>query len=226
MTLGHTRARYFPPENGGLIPLGAPSPAACSGSTTTRNTSRTSVLRYQRPQNAEWIDFTWRYDSGLVVSGVPDVAAALTLDRRRNRWRSGSPATESSQPTRLRSPPALGVGRSTLLTLPQTGTENDDHNPDRVKPRNLFNLAIGTDNLLHKENGAADHAAVHAREPDQQGGAVQLPVDLQRHPLRCSPQHSVWASGTHSSEVARRQRRLAVLTSSWAATMLSVQESW
>jgi len=45
------------------------------------------------------------------------------------------------------------VGKSTLLTLPQTGTENDDHNPDRVKPRNLFNLAIGTDNLLHSKNG-------------------------------------------------------------------------
>ena len=29
--------------------------------------------------------------------------------------------------------------------------ENDDHNPDRVKPRNLFNLGIGTDNLLHRE---------------------------------------------------------------------------
>ena len=37
------------------------------------------MLRYQRPKNAEWIEFTWRYDSGLVVSGVPDVAAALTL---------------------------------------------------------------------------------------------------------------------------------------------------
>jgi hypothetical protein len=45
-----------------------------------------------------------------------------------------------------------GVGRSTLLTLPQTGTENDDHNPDRVKPRNLFNLAIGTDNLFHSKD--------------------------------------------------------------------------
>jgi hypothetical protein len=41
--------------------------------------------------------------------------------------------------------------------LPQGGygpfpsQENDDHNPDRVKPRNLFNLGIGTDNLTHRE---------------------------------------------------------------------------
>jgi hypothetical protein len=40
-----------------------------------------------------------------------------------------------------------------LLTLPQTGTENDDHNPDRVKPHNLFDIGIGTDNLFHKESG-------------------------------------------------------------------------
>ena len=29
--------------------------------------------------------------------------------------------------------------------------ENDDHNPDRVKPRNVFNLGVGTDNLFHAE---------------------------------------------------------------------------
>ena len=30
-------------------------------------------------ETLEWIDFTWRFDSGLVVSGVPDVTAALAL---------------------------------------------------------------------------------------------------------------------------------------------------
>ena len=40
---------------------------------------------------------------------------------------------------------------STLLTLPQTGAENNDHNPDRVKPRHVFNLGIGTDNLFHTD---------------------------------------------------------------------------
>jgi hypothetical protein len=46
-----------------------------------------------------------------------------------------------------------GAGASKLLTLPQTGAENDDHNPDRVKARNLFNFGVGTDNLFHKEQG-------------------------------------------------------------------------
>jgi hypothetical protein len=37
---------------------------------------------------------------------------------------------------------------STLLSVPAPGTENDDHNPQRVKPRNLFDLALGVDNLF------------------------------------------------------------------------------
>jgi hypothetical protein len=46
---------------------------------------------------------------------------------------------------------------SKLLVLPQGGydnfpsAENDDHNPDRVKARHLFNLGIGSDNLTHRE---------------------------------------------------------------------------
>jgi hypothetical protein len=52
-----------------------------------------------------------------------------------------------------------GPVTSKLLTLPQGGyngipsEEKDDHNPNRVKPRNVFNLGIGTDNLFHSEHG-------------------------------------------------------------------------
>jgi len=44
-----------------------------------------------------------------------------------------------------------GTVTSKLLTLPQGGQENDDHNPDRVKPRYVLNLGIGSDNLFHTE---------------------------------------------------------------------------
>ena len=37
---------------------------------------------------------------------------------------------------------------STLISIPAPGTENDDHNPPRIAPRNLFDLAIGQDNLF------------------------------------------------------------------------------
>lgn len=151
MTLGHTRARYFPPENGGLIPLGG-----FSGSVFRidhdQAYQQNVVVRYQRPHKAEWIDFTWRYDSGLVVSGVPDVDAATALTAAQQvaigfscdgmYAAYGMPITTCNR-----------IGRSKLLTLPQTGEEDDDHNPDRVRPRNLLNIAIGTDNLFHKEKG-------------------------------------------------------------------------
>src|SRR5207245_657835 len=112
----------------------------------------TAVFRYQRPKNAEWIALSWRYDSGLVVSGVPDVEAALALTAAQQVAIGfscdGVFATYGSPITAC-----TGVGASKLLTLPQTGTENDDHNPARVKPRSLLNLGFGTDNLFHKEKG-------------------------------------------------------------------------
>ena len=149
MTLGHTRARYFPPEVGGLIPLGGFSQHVFRID-HDQAYQQTAVFRYQRPKNTEWIDFSWRYDSGLVVSGVPDVAAALALTAAQQVAMGfscdGAFATYGSPITACN-----GIGRSKLLTLPQTGTENDDHNPDRVKPRNLFNVGIGTDNLMHSE---------------------------------------------------------------------------
>ncbi|MGH9446935.1 MAG: TonB-dependent receptor, partial [Terriglobia bacterium] len=38
---------------------------------------------------------------------------------------------------------------SALLSIPAPGTENDDHNPQRVVPRSLFDLSVGDDNLFH-----------------------------------------------------------------------------
>jgi hypothetical protein len=38
---------------------------------------------------------------------------------------------------------------STRVSIPAPGTENDDHNPPRIAPRHLFDLAIGHDNIFH-----------------------------------------------------------------------------
>ena len=149
LTIGHTRARYFPPENGGLIPLGG-YPGGVFRIDHDQAFQQTAVLRYQRPKAAEWIDFTWRYDSGMVVTGVRDSAAALALTAAQQTaigLACDGAAAGYAAPLRVCS----GAVTSSLLTLPAAGTENDDHNPDRVKPRNLFNGAIGTDNLFHTE---------------------------------------------------------------------------
>jgi hypothetical protein len=166
-TFGHTRARYFPPETGGLIPQGVPLDTGVFRIDHDQAFQSTLNLRYQRPKNAEWISFIYRFDSGLVVSGVPDAGAALALDANQQATLGlscgGYIATYSNgglTPAICGNNPVI----SKLITLPQCGAtvacgpntppgqiENNDHNPDRVMPRNLFNIAIGTDNLFHSE---------------------------------------------------------------------------
>ena len=162
-TFGHTRARYFPPETGGLIPQGAPLAGGVFRIDHDQAFQSTMNLRYQRPKNTEWVALTYRFDSGLVVSGIPDAGAAMSLLTPNQEVSIGlacngtyasaaKPITNCTNPDGTR-----GTVTSKLITLPQGGygpfpsQENDDHNPDRVKPRNVFNLAIGTDNLLHRE---------------------------------------------------------------------------
>lgn len=38
---------------------------------------------------------------------------------------------------------------STLIQVPRPNTENDDHNPQRIQPRGVFDLSLGHDNLFH-----------------------------------------------------------------------------
>jgi hypothetical protein len=40
---------------------------------------------------------------------------------------------------------------STFISVPAPNTENDDHNPQRIQARSLFDLSVGDDNLFHGE---------------------------------------------------------------------------
>lgn len=147
-TFGHTRARYFPPQSGGLLNT-EDVPAGAFRIDHDQAFQSNMVLRYQRPRNAEYVTFSWRYDSGL-VAGIADVDEALTLSAAQQATIGfacdGVAATFAAPITSC-----SGTGTSKLLTLPQSGMEDDDHNPDRVKPRSIFDLGIGTDNLFHVE---------------------------------------------------------------------------
>jgi hypothetical protein len=151
-TFGHTRARYFPPENGGLIFQGAPLAGGVFRIDHDQAFQSTVNLRYQHKTH-EWIVLTYRYDSGLVVSGIPDAAAAMNTSLVSPNQQvsiglacGGVYATVANPITSCN-----GTVTSKLLTLPQAGQENDDHNPDRVKPRSILSAGVGTDNLLHRE---------------------------------------------------------------------------
>lgn len=150
-SMGHTRARYFGPEVGGVI----------FNSALNNNVFRidhdqafqqTTNLRYQRGKNGPWGSFTWRYDSGLVVSHVPDIARALDLtgaEQAAIGFFCGSVVASITHP--ITTCPA-GAG-ATQIRIPPAGTENDDTNPARIASRNLFDLGAGTDNLLRHAEG-------------------------------------------------------------------------
>jgi hypothetical protein len=40
---------------------------------------------------------------------------------------------------------------SSLLQVPAPNTENDDKNPARIAQRNLFDIAVGPDNILQRD---------------------------------------------------------------------------
>ncbi len=157
MTLGHTRARYFPPETGGLVAQSSFSDSVFRID-HDQAYQQSVVLRYQRPHNGEWIDFTWRYDSGMVNGSVTDVADALALTAAQQAaigfYCGGFQATVLSPITAAQcnpsNPPTHGATR---VRIPAEGTENADTNPPRIASRNLLNIALGTDNLLHHEKG-------------------------------------------------------------------------
>ena len=135
-TLGSTRARFFPTSAGGISFQPPPEVAGVFRIDHDQKFQQTSHLRYQH-KHGPWFAFTWRYDSGLVTGAVTGCDDALDLsdNDKRSIGFTGN-ATKCS---------------STLINIPQPGTENPDHNPGRMNPRHLFNLGVGHDNLLHAE---------------------------------------------------------------------------
>jgi hypothetical protein len=150
MVLGHTRARFFGPENGGLI-FNSPLDTSVFRIDHDQGLEQTTNLRYQPKKNGPWASFTWRYDSGEVAGAVATLADvyALTGDEQASiGFHCGSTfATLFSPITSC----AGGNASATLVRIPALGTENDDTNPPRVAPRNLFDAAIGDDDIFHTD---------------------------------------------------------------------------
>ncbi len=149
MTMGHTRARFFPPENGGLI--------AQSGLYNQvfridhdQAFQQTTNLRYQKGKDGPWATFIWRYDSGEVNGAVTSIEDALALTAAQQAdigFYCGSVFATRYAP--ITSCPT--GGGATRVYIPKAGTYNPDTNPPRIAPRNTFDAAIGTDNLLRND---------------------------------------------------------------------------
>jgi hypothetical protein len=95
------------------------------------------------------VGFNWRYDSGLVAGAVPDYATALTFDGDQQAIGLFCGATFATLNAPIISCPDGVSHGATRLNIPADGTENDDKNPPRIAPRNLFDVSVGDDDLLH-----------------------------------------------------------------------------
>jgi len=148
VVMSSVAARYFPPQVGGL------------GVTVGQNGSvfridhdekfnQTTHLQYQPWKRGPWVGFNWRYDSGLVAGAVPDYATALTFDADQQAAIGlfcGNVFAMLTSP--ITSCPAGTPRGATRVVIPADGTENDDKNPPRIAPRNLFDVSVGEDNLF------------------------------------------------------------------------------
>ncbi len=162
-------ARFFEPQVSGI----GVTPTSVGANGVFRidhdeSFNQTTHLQYQPWKNGPWLGFNWRFDSGLVAGPVPcaggncangPLGSDTTVDVSNlspdQQFEAGlfcgsvhaTPTTPIS-PTGLC--PASQYG-SNLVKIPTPGTENDDHNPPRIASRNLFDLALGDDNLFHTE---------------------------------------------------------------------------
>ncbi len=152
--MGHASARYFQPQVGGL----GTSDGPVFRIDHDQNFQQTTHAQYQPWKRASWVAFNWRYDSGLVAGAVPFAAdtrtpvdlTVLSADQQMQAGLfCGSVFPTLSAPLVTCAPSLYG---STRLRIPAPGTENDDHNPPRVAPRNLFDMSVGDDDLFHGDH--------------------------------------------------------------------------
>ncbi len=166
-------ARFFTPQIGGAGAV--PSAVGPFRIDHDEKFNMTAHIQYQPWKKGPWTGFNWRYDSGLVAGPAPCAGgncangsagsdtvvdfSALSPDQQFqagltcNGVRATAPSATNPIGTPISSTgvcPASEYG-STLLQIPAPGTENDDHNPPRIAPRNLFDIAVGHDNLFHGE---------------------------------------------------------------------------
>ncbi len=148
--LAHVRARYFPPQVGGLG-------ATVGGGQVFRIDhdqafNQTTHVQYQPWKTLPWIAMNWRYDSGLVASN-PNLGtfqqAMNFLDADQQAAIGLFCGTNVATPANRITSCAAGTPQGAKLINIAGATFNQDRNPTRVAPRNLFDASVGEDNLFH-----------------------------------------------------------------------------
>jgi Carboxypeptidase regulatory-like domain/TonB-dependent Receptor Plug Domain len=175
VAMSSVAARFFLPQVAGL-PI-VPPATGVFRIDHDEKFNQTTHFQYQPWKAGPWLGFNWRYDSGLVAGATPCynpltatcAGASTTLNGQPAinliNTITGAPLTADQEfqagftcngvratiTQALPSPCLASQFGSTLINIPAPGTENDDHNPQRIKSRNLFDLSVGHDNLFHGE---------------------------------------------------------------------------
>ncbi len=173
VVMSSVAARFFEPQSAGAgaVPSGATGVFRIDHD---ESFNQTMHLQYQTPwKRGPWFGFNWRFDSGLVAGAVPCYGISDFNDCPQSTTLNGLPAITMTDPggipltadqefqagftcngvhatpfVPLPSTCLASQFAGTLARVPAPGTENDDHNPPRIAHRNLFDLAIGDDNLF------------------------------------------------------------------------------
>jgi hypothetical protein len=149
VALGHTRARFFGPETGGIL-FNSPLETGAFRIDHDQAFEQTTHVQYQPKTTLPWVAMTWRFDSGAVAGAVPDYQTALgfTPDQQAQiQLYCGTQVATITNPIRSCSSPQQGAK---MLSIPAPGTFNPDKNPARVAGRNLLDASFGWDNVLRK----------------------------------------------------------------------------
>ena len=172
VVMSSVSARFFNPQE-----AGAGATVGTGGSTLPfridhdERYNETTHLQYQFPgKYTPWASFNWRYDSGLVAGAVPcynDIPGANTgcnstapTNGQQYVDLSGLTADQQFQAGLICNGQKAAPGQplpnsclaseltSSLVKIPAPNTENDDKNPPRIAPRNLFDASLGKDDLF------------------------------------------------------------------------------
>jgi carboxypeptidase family protein len=172
-------ARFFQPQIGGAGATVANSTGLPFRIDHDEKFNQSTHVQYQPKKRGPWFGFSWRYDSGQVAGAAPcygvnpgnDCPATVTGGPPTVRmFGNGAPLTADEEyeagfycgsqratPTQaLPSTCLVSQFGSTLIKVPAENAENDDHNPPRIAARNLFDTAIGMDDIFHGDKRKVD----------------------------------------------------------------------
>ncbi len=169
VVMSSVAARFFGPQVTGI----GVTPTSIGSSSVFRidhdeRFNQTTHLQYQPVKDGPWLSFNWRFDSGLVAGPVPcaggncangpngsdsvvDVSG-LTPDQQFQAGLFCGPVRATpTTPISVSGVCPASLYGSNLVKIPTPGTEDNDHNPPRIASRNLFDIAVGDDNLFRTE---------------------------------------------------------------------------